>query len=65
VPVMKPGWRTAHIIRNGRLVSIRSDTTLRTGDEAVVRSADPDAAGLAALFTAPAPDGRGQRAPPR
>ena len=53
------------IIRNGRLVPIRSDTTLRAGDEAVVLSADPDAAGLAALFTAPSPDDREQRAPPR
>ena len=47
------------IIRDGRLVPIRSDTTLRAGDEAVVLSADPDAAGLTAVFTKPSPDQRG------
>ena len=44
------------LIRDGRLVPVRSDTVLRAGDEAVVLSADPDAAGLTALFAAPAPD---------
>lgn len=38
------------IIRNGRLVPIRSDTTLRAGDEAVVLSTDPDAAGADRAF---------------
>jgi len=32
------------------------DTILRAGDEAVVLSTDPDAAGLTALFAAPARD---------
>ena len=42
------------LIRDGRLVPVRSDTILRAGDEAVVLSTDPDAAGLTALFAAPA-----------
>jgi potassium/hydrogen antiporter len=41
------------LIRDGRLVPVRSDTILQAGDEAVVLSTDPDAAGLTALFTAP------------
>ncbi|HMD25319.1 MAG TPA: hypothetical protein VKH61_14560, partial [Streptosporangiaceae bacterium] len=44
------------LIRDGRLVPVRSDTILRAGDEAVVLSTDPDAAGLTALFAAPARD---------
>ena len=44
------------LIRDGRLVRVRSDTILRAGDEAVVLSTDPDAAGLTALFAAPARD---------
>ena len=42
------------LIRDGRLVPVRGDTILRAGDEAVVLSTDPDAAGLTALFAAPA-----------
>jgi hypothetical protein len=44
------------LVRNGRLVPVRSDTILRAGDEAVVLSSGPDVAGLSALFTAPAPN---------
>jgi potassium/hydrogen antiporter len=53
------------IIRDGRLVPIRSDTTLRAGDEAVVLSPDPDAAGLPTLFTEPSRGADGERGPPR
>ena len=49
LPVNEDTW-ISFIIRDGRLVPIRPDTTLRAGDEAVVLSADPDAAGLPALF---------------
>ncbi len=58
LPVSEDTW-ISFIIRDGRLVPIRSDTMLRAGDEAVVLSADPDAAGLTALFTEPSPDQRG------
>jgi potassium/hydrogen antiporter len=58
LPVSEDTW-ISFIIRDGRLVPIRPDVTLRAGDEAVVLSADPDAAGLGALFTEPSPDQRG------
>jgi potassium/hydrogen antiporter len=58
LPVTEDTW-ISFIIRDGRLVPIRSDTTLRAGDEAVVLSADPEADGLTALFTEPSPDQRG------
>ena len=51
----------ALIIRNGRLVPVRPDTVLRAGDEAVVVSADPDAAGLSTLFTEPSREVTGRR----
>jgi potassium/hydrogen antiporter len=51
------------IIRNGRLVPVRPDTVLRAGDEAVVLSADPDAAGLSTLFTEPRRDVPERRGP--
>jgi NhaP-type Na+/H+ and K+/H+ antiporter len=54
LPVGEDTW-ISFIIRNGRLVPIRSDTVLQAGDEVVVLSTDPEAAGLAALFTAPSP----------
>jgi cell volume regulation protein A len=44
------------IIRDGRLVPVRPDTVLRAGDEVVVLSADPAAAGLSTLFTEPSRD---------
>ena len=53
MPVTEDTW-ISFIAGNGRLVPIRSDTTLQAGDEAVVLSTDPDAAGLNALFTEPA-----------
>ncbi|MGH3285563.1 MAG: hypothetical protein ACRDPD_12915 [Streptosporangiaceae bacterium] len=63
---MVAGWRRARAAfftgspwrrqGDGRLVPVRSDTILRTGDEAVVLSTDPDAAGLTALFAAPVRD---------
>ena len=55
LPVTEDAWIIL-LIRDGRLVPVRSDTILRAGDEAVVLSADPDTAGLTALFAAPAPD---------
>ena len=58
LPVTEDTW-ISFIIRDGRLVPIRSGTTLRAGDEAVVLSADPEADGLTALFTEPSPDQRG------
>jgi NhaP-type Na+/H+ and K+/H+ antiporter len=54
LPVTGDTW-VSFVIRDGRLVSIRPDTRLRAGDEAVVLSGDPDAAGLPALFAGPAP----------
>lgn len=57
LPVTEDAWISL-LIRDGALVPVRSDTVLRAGDEAVVLSADPDAAGLTALFTAPANQGR-------
>jgi hypothetical protein len=44
LPVTEDAWISL-LIRDGRLVPVRSDTILRAGDEAVVLSADPDAAG--------------------
>ena len=61
LPVDEDTW-ISFIIRDGRLVPIRPDTRLRAGDEAVVLSGDPDAAGLPALFAGPVP---GERGPPR
>jgi potassium/hydrogen antiporter len=58
LPVTGDTW-VSFIIRDGRLVSIRPDTRLRAGDEAVVLSGDPDAAGLPALFAGPTPGPHG------
>jgi cell volume regulation protein A len=63
LPVTEDTW-ISFIVRNGRLVPIRSDTTLQAGDEAVVLSTDPDAAGLSALFTEPARNAPEERGPP-
>ncbi len=64
LPVTEDTW-ISFIIRNGRLVPIRSDTTLQAGDEAVVLSTDPASAGLSALFTEPARSAPEQRGPSR
>jgi potassium/hydrogen antiporter len=45
------------VIRDGRLLPVLPGTVLRAGDEAVVLSSHPDAAGLGALFAEPARDG--------
>ena len=64
LPVTEDTW-ISFIIRNGRLVPIRSDTTLQAGAEAVVLSTDPASAGLSALFTEPARNAPEQRGPSR
>jgi NhaP-type Na+/H+ and K+/H+ antiporter len=53
------------VIRDGRLLSVQPGTMLRAGDEAVVLSSHPDATGLNALFTEPAPPRTRDDAPPR
>jgi cell volume regulation protein A len=58
LPIAEDIW-VSLIIRNGRLVPIRSDTILRAGDEAVLLAADPDTAGLDAVFSGRACDDRG------
>jgi potassium/hydrogen antiporter len=51
------------VIRKGRLLPVRSSTTLRAGDEAVVLSSHPDTTWLSALFTEPARETASPRSP--